>query len=100
MRREARLLLSGDAARYAAKPDSRIPEGIEERCLDRVGRERGDAGVRIEWAAHRCDATVTGPMPTLGQPSGPIERLPWRPGTALPDRASWVSCTVTIDHGP
>lgn len=72
-------IVSGDAARSLARPDQHGRAWFEAKVLDTLGRARG----AITWSA------------TTGQPSGPTARHTWCPGTPLPDRTLFVTCTAT-----
>lgn len=76
---------------------------IEARLRDMLGVRRSDQRVIVEWQAHwRQDGTSpTVTHPVAGQPPAVDERLAWCPGTPLPPRASYATCTVTLDRsGP
>lgn len=55
-----------------------LAAGVEETLLRELGASPGE-DVEVTWTAH------------LGQ----SERVPWSPGTPLPDHALFVSCSVS-----
>lgn len=84
-RRSVSCALDLNTARAIAR--GRVPylaSNIELALLDEVGANADTVDdVEITWTAH------------AGQPPGMIERLPWCPGTPLPDQTLFVSCTVS-----
>lgn len=61
---------------------------VEAALLDDLGVRLGDPGVEIVWRAH------------VGQPGDSVARLTWCPGTMLPDRTLFVSCTASAPLAP
>lgn len=84
-RRAAVREIDLDTARAIAR--GRVPyiaSDIETSLLDEVEVNIDTIeDVEITWTAH------------TGQPPGMIERLPWYPGTPLPDQTQFASCTVS-----
>ena len=65
-----------------------VADQVEASLLDDLNRRRDDADVEIVWRAH------------VGQPGESVARLTWCPGTVLPDRTLFVSCTASAPLAP
>lgn len=83
----ATWVITGDTLSMAAR-GTRIVAEIEDRCLGTLDVARNTPGVVIEWEVHIRP-------PNAGQPTGSIQRLPWQPGTPLPQWTYLAQCRVT-----
>ena len=68
---------------------------IEATLLDDLNVARDGEGVEITWHAHQRLINPDEQRSLTGQPRDNIARLSWCPGTPLPDRTLYVTCTAT-----
>jgi hypothetical protein len=78
-----RLVALSTAKAIARGRVPHLATDIEAALLHDLRVYPWDDGVEIAWRAH------------CGQPGRDLERLPWCPGTPLPDHAQFATCTAS-----